>query len=390
MKKSTSLLLSGILVSGMVLGTIVTPATVNAATDDTAVTQAATKVSNLITYVDGNGKAISGLPAETLTGTVGSAITLHKGYSLYPGVDQTAVFKADGTAQTFKVIKSDQIATVTVNYIDAATNEQVGSTEVSGVVGQKVNVPAPSGSDYVLSDKDASITVQKDSTYSVDVTKNISNTVIFKTADNEQAGTATITGTKVGDVIDVASDVPAGYTASNPKVTLQSEGNTQIVTVVKAANGITPFKSTVKTNEGGYAQLYTVKGDKGLRALVGGTEWKTINQLVLSGVKYYQVSTTEWVKADDVSVVSMDADDGSTDNNTNTDTDSTTVQKADKTKVTTKYVAITKLYTQNGEVVANRGLGKNSSWLTDKMVTVDGVKMYRVATNEWIRATDIL
>ncbi|WP_157492470.1 hypothetical protein [Companilactobacillus heilongjiangensis] len=40
MKKSTSLLLSGVLVSGMVLGTIVTPATVHASDDAAAVTQA--------------------------------------------------------------------------------------------------------------------------------------------------------------------------------------------------------------------------------------------------------------------------------------------------------------------------------------------------------------
>ena len=384
MKKSTSLLLSGILVSGMVLGTVVTPATVVNATTPAKTSDEVTKVTNLVKFVDGNGDAIKGLSSQSYNQTIGSTIALPSGYSLYPGVDQKAVMLADGTTQTLKVAPSDKVTTVSVNYIDESNNEQVGYTTVTGIIGEKANVPAPSNSDYVLSNGNATITVQKDRTYSIDVTKNVVNTVIFKTADgNTQVGTATVTGKKVGDVVDVTSKLPAGYTSDNAKVTLQYSGNTQIVTVKKAADGITPFKSVVTTNsDTAFTQLYTVKGGKATRALVAGTDWQTNNQMTLDGVKYYQVSTTEWVKADDVAIKSTDND--------NTNTDNTDVQKADRTKVTTKNIAITNLYTQDGDVVASRGLGRNSSWLTDKMVTTNGVKMYRVATNEWIRASDIL
>ena len=380
MKKSTSLLLSGLLVSGMVLGTVATPATVvNADTQS----ESANTVTNMIKYVDGNGNAIKGISAVSKSGAEGSAFTLPEGYELYPGVDQKAVLLADGTTQTLKIVKSDTVATVSVNYIDAATSAQVGYTEVTGVVGQKVAVPAPKDSDYVLSDSDASITLQRDSTYSINVTKNVVNTVIFKTADNTQVGSATVSGKKVGDTVDVTSQLPAGYTASNAKVTLQESGNTQIVTVAKAANGVTPFKSTVKTNTTNpYTQLYTKDGNKGVRALVAGTEWKTANKETLNGVVYYQVSTTEWVKATDVTVVSMDSD-------TDTNTDNSGVQKADRTTVTTLPAAYVSLFRQDGTPVPFRGLGGNTSWQTDKMITVNGEKMYRVATNEWVKAVSL-
>jgi len=387
LKKSTSLLLSGILVSGMVLGTVVTPATVVNADANGVKEEGRAKtgdaVTNLVKFVDGNGDAIKELPSESFSNPVGTAITLPAGYSLYPGLNQKAVMLADGTTQTLKVILSDKVATVDVNYIDESSNEQVGSTTVTGVIGEKATIPAPSDSQYVLSNSDATITIQKDRKYSINVTKNVVNNIIFKTADtNAQVGTATVSGKKVGDVVDVTSQLPAGYTADNAKVTLQLGGNTQIVTVKKAEDGITPFKSVVTTNtDSAYTQLYTVKGGKATRALVAGTDWQTNNQMTLDGVKYYQVSTTEWVKDSDVTVKS-------TDNNTNTD--NTDVQKADRTTVTTKNIAITNLYTQDGDVVASRGLGKNSSWRTDKMVTTNGVKMYRVATNEWIKASDIL
>ena len=104
--------------------------------------------------------------------------------------------------------------------------------------------------------------------------------------------------------------------------------------------------------------------------------------MTLDGVVYYQVSTTEWVKASDVSVKS-------TDNNTNTEADAVGAEKSDVNKVTTKNVDITPLYTRDGQTISNRGLGKNSAWATDLMKTINGAKMYRVATNEWVKASDI-
>lgn len=382
MKKATSLLLSGLLVSGMVLGTVSAPVTtVNA--DGTASTTAENEATNLIKFTDVNGNAIKDLSATSVKASVGAKINMPDGYSLYPGLDQEAVVKADGTTQTFKVVKTDQITNVTINYVDEATKTQVGETSVDAVIGQTLSIPKPDITGYVLSDADASVEIAKDATYSINVTKEISNTIIFKTADNEQVGTATISGKKVGETVDVTSQLPKGYAAKDATVALQANGNTQIVTVNKADNGVTPFKSVVTTNtDSEYTPLYTKTGALANRALRGGTDWQTNNKMTLDGVVYYQVSTTEWVKASDVSVKS-------TDNNTNTEADAVGAEKSDVNKVTTKNVNITPLYTRDGQTISNRGLGRNSAWATDLMKTINGAKMYRVATNEWVKASDI-
>lgn len=399
MKKSTSLLLSGILVSGMVLGTVVTPATVVNAADD-ASEQAATVV-NLVKVVDENGNAISDIPVFSVTGTEKSSIdaAVNKELAKHPisatdttaaskyvvDPNQKAVFIGTGSTQTLKVYDNAKTATGTVSYVDSATNTTVPdlSSSVTGYIGQKVKVETPAAikenSQYSLSDSNATITLlEGKNKYVVYVTKNVSNTVIFKTTDGDQISTATITGKKVGDTVDVTSQLPAGYTADNAKVTLQANGNTQIVTVKKTADGITPFKSTVETkSDSAFIPLYTSTGKSALRGLAAGTDWATNNKMILDGVTYYQVSTTEFVKASDVTVKGNV--DTSTDTNTDTNTDAVA---SDKSTVTTKNVAFTPLYTKDGKLIGDRGLGANSPWHSDLMITVNGIKMYRVATNE--------
>ncbi|WP_164506027.1 SLAP domain-containing protein [Companilactobacillus insicii] len=42
-----------------------------------------------------------------------------------------------------------------------------------------------------------------------------------------------------------------------------------------------------------------------------------------------------------------------------------------------------------GQLNKIRALASNTSWVTDKTAMINGVKMYRVATNEWVAASDI-
>lgn len=42
------------------------------------------------------------------------------------------------------------------------------------------------------------------------------------------------------------------------------------------------------------------------------------------------------------------------------------------------------LYTLEGNPVKNRGLAAHTAWYTDRYATINGQKMYRVATNEWV------
>ena len=48
------------------------------------------------------------------------------------------------------------------------------------------------------------------------------------------------------------------------------------------------------------------------------------------------------------------------------------------------------LFNLDGKAVKNRALSANSSWHTDQYAVINGEKMYRVATNEWVKASDIL
>jgi len=48
-----------------------------------------------------------------------------------------------------------------------------------------------------------------------------------------------------------------------------------------------------------------------------------------------------------------------------------------------------KLYDDNGSELIDRKLAPNSDWFTDESMTLNGVKYYRVATNQWAKAKDV-
>ena len=378
MKKSTSLLLSGILVSGMVLGTVVTPTTIVNAAEDGSVNTDTTNnnIENKITYVLANGETVG--VKDKAQGTTGQPITnVPDGYALAKG--ENAVYGKDGAEV---VVKVTPMITSKIHFVDQ--NDKLVKTEsVNGGEGTDYTITTlPDGCSWPK-DANKTITLTSGEEYNIPVEKKVSNTVIFKTANEDEAGKTTIFGDKAGDKVTLTdAQIPTGFNVADKTMTLQTEGNTQFVTVTKDASGITPFKGVVRINtKGDFAPLYTVTGGDGTRGLKNNTDWQTNNKLVLDDVTYYQVSTTEWVKASDITVVSHDED--------NTTTDDSSVQKADKTQVTTKNKT-TSLYTKENKEIESRGLAANTPWATDQMITVNNVKLYRVATNEWVRASDIL
>lgn len=92
------------------------------------------------------------------------------------------------------------------------------------------------------------------------------------------------------------------------------------------------------------------------RALQAGSDWYSDRYAYFNDEKYYRVSTNEWVKADDAF----------------------------------EYDPINKIVTTTGNQVFDetgnvvRSLDAGIVLRTDKIATINGVKMYRVATNEWI------
>ena len=358
LKKSTSLLFSGLLVSGMVLGTLPMTNTVQAA--DKVTTQAAASVTNNVVY-EYNGKDVG---KDTLQGVEGQPIKDYpKNYTKTDSGE--AIFGKDGADITVQVTP---IVTVKVNYFDQ-NGTKVNDEEVEGGAGNKYTLTdVPAGTSF-LNDADKDIILEADKTYNIKVNAQVFNTVIFKTANNVEVGRAQVFSQNVGDTVQLPdSDIPSGYMADTKSVTLQSNNNTQIVTV----NEVEPQAAGVVRVNDKTAQVYTSYGNVvSGRTLEPNSPWKYFETKEISGETYYRVGLNEWVKASDVTAKA-------TTNEVTPFTDN----------VTTKdYVAV--LYTKDGQAITGRGLNKNSTWKTANKLVRGGETYYQVATNEWVKASDV-
>ena len=104
------------------------------------------------------------------------------------------------------------------------------------------------------------------------------------------------------------------------------------------------------------------------RILQPNTSWfSDRTTYVINGDKYYRVATNEFVSAKDVYIYQP------TNMVVKTHTDSPSKN----------------LYTAKGELITNRSLVADSNWLVDSIVYIEGIKYYRVATNEFVKASDV-
>lgn len=149
MKKSTSLLFSGLLVSGMVLGTLPMTQTVQAA--DKVTTQAAASVTNNVTY-EYNGEKVG---QKTLQGTEGQPLGYYPDGYIYSG--SIANFQKDGANVTVNVTK---MISAKVNYVDQ-NNNLVNSEVVNGGDGNKYTLTDIPAGTTLLNDADKTITIGK-------------------------------------------------------------------------------------------------------------------------------------------------------------------------------------------------------------------------------------
>jgi len=235
----------------------------------------------------------------------------------------------------------------------------------------------------------------------------VTNTVIFKDyISGKEIGRGTAAGNSVGDSLtykDISyQQKPNGYivmNTSDKNIILQANGTTQTIQLLPKS--IKPFYGVVKINNKSYgeygpsetgkiikigAPLYLFAGTdndeyppkigKGLEV---GTEWKVY---AISGVfdyeYYYRAGNDQWISSKDATLVSR-----------TTITPENSIKKVtgDNTIWTGK--KITYLTKFDGSAVKNRALAPKTPWYTDETAIINGVTMYRVATNEWVKQSDV-
>lgn len=120
------------------------------------------------------------------------------------------------------------------------------------------------------------------------------------------------------------------------------------------------------------------------RALIKGSSWLTSMQIMINGTVYYQVSTNEFIKADEVNYYPKGLN-----NYARISAKQILIDNIPNNVV--KLTAGTKLWNlapdgKSMNIEVDRYLAPNSRWLTDKSLYIGGVTFYRVSSNEWVPA----
>ncbi|MBA1434284.1 SLAP domain-containing protein [Bombilactobacillus bombi] len=146
---------------------------------------------------------------------------------------------------------------------------------------------------------------------------------------------------------------------------------------------------TVNTgNVSSVAQLYDPQGRPIIdRALPAGSSWVTGYKHIIKGVAYYQVSTSEYVKADRVTFQDKSAP-------------AITVGNISGAPIVSDipfnvfwvrsagYTALWKISNDRQSMIVkpDRFVAQNTPWATDKKAVINGQTFYRLSTNEWINS----
>ena len=162
-------------------------------------------------------------------------------------------------------------------------------------------------------------------------------------------------------------------------VTLFSAGIISQKTVDASAINNVAVANSAKNN---FVQLYNSVTNSSIhkanRGLANGTAWKTAKAVKgVDGETYVLVGGNEYAN-----VSQMDLRD-----ETSKQSLTGIVHVADGNG---SYATLYSDPLSGAKRIGNRALAKNSNWKTDQKVVVNGAVYYRVATNEWVKASDII
>lgn len=292
-------------------------------------------VKTNINFIDSKGKGIDSQKEETLDKDT-IKLKLPKGYK-----------QATGNGHIMADYRSDNY-----NVLVVPTGESVDKPTVSKPGPKPTPNPAP---------KPQPGQANKDS-----VTTQVN--FVDKTT-KQKVHTYSVQG-KHGQTVEIK--VPTEYElsdASNSKLTLDKSKKSVDIYVVKKKNSSSAtqtYNATVLTKK--TVSLFDKNGKLiNNRALGFNSSWRVNQKLTHHGETYYRVATNEYVKTQDV-------------------VEYQPVNSAIQTKVG----GYKSLYDINGKKNGNRALAAKTAWFTDRSANINGEKMYRVATNEWVKAIDIM
>lgn len=301
----------------------------------------------------------------------------------------TNTVRADETAISQSNVDKEVSNTVTYYY----NGEQIGDqVQVKGTYNEPIT-QAPKG--YYVSE--FKIFLQDDSPREIQLGRDdgkITNYIAFKNYNGETPQSDSghngigkvVRGNKVGDTVNVGSDnhlLISYENGSDPEVVLGEDKTVQNV-IVRDAGGV--FNGVVRVTNPDGAEIVDRKWNHINRKLPKGSEWKTFDQVATwseaepRDLVLYRVAPNQYIWSADSEIISYTP--------TNPAALEGVIRKSYRKVVTTKN-KIVRLYREDGTIVGNRALGSKTAWKSDLMVQKDGSLMFRVATTEWVKVSDL-
>ncbi|WP_119327181.1 BspA family leucine-rich repeat surface protein [Companilactobacillus musae] len=263
----------------------------------------------------------------------GSVKTPQANLSFHTGVDTTDAYKIyDGTAKTVETFVP-KLTTVTSDVtIPSNLNDQVVKN-VTGTVGKTVLVDVPSIKGYTPDKQKVTANVYNDGTI--------------------------ITTEKV-----TYKKNPSSHHSSSSSSNHNNHNQNESNKIIKQNADIATYSD--KKNVPIYSYNNESMNFISNKELSHGTDWFTDENITINDKIYYRVANNEWVEASRVYPY-----------------------KNDKKVIKTHAKTITYLSKAEGIAVSNRALAPSTLWKSDRYTTINGIKYYRVATNEFVKASDV-
>jgi hypothetical protein len=316
------------------------------------------------------GDTISG------TGLEGSPVLTQApdGYKLVNSSDMIYTIDSEKPTKTISVTKSDITKNLgyTVQFRDRTNGDLIKTTTGTGNFNDYVTLAAPDGYAFSNNLLYSGFLLYKDGqTFTSYVTKADTPYTIsyYDQANNKLVGTQSGTS---ADGATVTLTAPKGYTlvnANDVNYTINKDAPNATIFVKKSDDSNVEDSDIVATypDKGKYVKIYDANGDLNDRAVLSaGSSWIIDQTKEINGVEYYRVATNEYIKASDAYKY-------------------TPLQSV----VTTTNGDVKPVYNSKGQLIIDVALDHSTPWYTDRSATINGEKMYRVATDQWVRASDV-